>query len=1849
MEAATLFPEVKTLNQAKDKRASRRGQITKAKTRLDEFLAMRMDELSLLTCQPVYTKLKKDVQIHEDIQLRYVQLMTEGGATAAAIQKEEEEAVDTFEEYQALIGRYEELKECITAHQNLRKTARKFTLFRDSSSVTAPDYEKEIAQFRSSFDDIMDRLQDLTLPASEGVQDQVIKYQTEVLTCLNDCREKRAGDHHSIEPSSSATPTTFTSAAPKIKLELPEFNGRPTEWKRFHGPFTHAMDSRGSTFTEQEKLGVLLKSMKDEDARRIVEAYSNSSDCYREAMEALEEKFGSPIRIFPMLVRKMVESRPMDYSEEGLALFRTQYLNTFKDIQELGCDSLSQFAAALACDNFSPRLLEEWTKHTAMFEKVPDLEDMRAYTRPLEHRLSCMKKPTTSTMTTPKHSSHSGHRNSASSNAQPNSKQTCPACSEPHKLSRCSVFSGYDAARKKKLLKSKKGCLNCLSMGHLTHACTSAFNCKKCNARHHTSLHIDETPREDSSSEQPALIASQKTEKKTSTTGPRPTVAFLHTAIVTAVNGDRNCTARAALDTGAASSLISESLASQLKLKRHSQRLTLSGAYGEGVSKHWVQLSLRSRHDPALSVDLILSVIPKLPNAYPPNRKEEIAATPHLKDLQLADPDFGGALDLLIGSLDYGRCVKGSLEYNLAFNIAALPTIFGWTVTGPLDYQPPKTNTLKIGSPNDQLSQDLSLLWELEKTPAITDLTSSTDPCVQHFQDTRVINEDGRYAVQLPRIPNPPTLGASRNLAVQRFLSNEKSLQKKNKLGGFREALQEYMTLEHAERVPEDQLPDKHYYLPVHGVFKESSTTTKVRPVFDGSARTSSGASLNDTLETGPNLYPLLTDILLRFRSHNIAFSADISKMFREIELQPQERNLHRFIIRDADDKLIDCRMTRLTFGVRCSPFVATQVIRDLAINHSESHPEASRAILEAFYVDDYLSGAQTVTQATALRCQLCQLLSLARMTLRKWRTNDDAFRDSIPEELIEMEDLHLAPPESSLKALGIHWRVSSDSLHVASPMNIPEKTTKRTIASTMGKVFDVLGLYSPITIMGKLLLRRLWLMKVTWDEELPEEMVDEWRQWTQHLPELTARIVPRRHTPDTSLVSHVSLHGFSDASNNAYGAVVYIRQLRMDGLITTSLVISKARVAPLKGLTTPRAELTGALILARLLVYVGRILEITDLTAWTDSSIVLCWLRKVPSSLNTFVGNRVAAIQDLIPDVPWKHVKSEDNPADILSRGSTFTDLDSSSLWWEGPPWLKLPEEDWPPPLFVPPPALPETKAVTLLAPPSPPDPPFWESFSSFAHLVRIYSWIRRYLSNIRPPVEVKNLSKHLSGKECDETRRLFFKLIQGDHYKDALQAAKRKSSVPKGHPLAGFVLTLTEDGLLLASSRVRDFRLTSSPKSLIPLSLKSSLTRLFITALHVRFQHAGPQTLLSIISDTYYIPALRNFLKGLSRRCSICQRAYSRGTIQQLGLLPASRTTPSPPFLETGLDFAGPFYVRRGHVRKPVLDKAYVCVFVCFSTKAVHLELCSDLSTEEFLACLKRFCGRRGTPHTIRSDNGTNFVGAYNHFKEIRSLLAKSSNSLSHFCGEHSIAWRFSPPATPHMGGLWESTVRMMKTLLHKVLGPHHLQFHEMYTVLTEVEATLNSRPLTPLHATDVDDQLTLTPGHFLIGRPLQAPPSLPPTQDKLSTLKRWRLVERLTQNYWTAWKTLYLQSLQKRHRWHKGTHEFTVGDVVFLLEDSSFGYRRWPLARITKTYPGDDGITRVVDVAVAGKSHRRAAHQLIPLFSEVHPATPDSAPASTPSLPPPVCSGPSSGPEQGRDSRKTHKPCVKELNSM
>ena len=268
------------------------------------------------------------------------------------------------------------------------------------------------------------------------------------------------------------------------------------------------------------------------------------------------------------------------------------------------------------------------------------------------------------------------------------------------------------------------------------------------------------------------------------------------------------------------------------------------------------------------------------------------------------------------------------------------------------------------------------------------------------------------------------------------------------------------------------------------------------------------------------------------------------------------------------------------------------------------------------------------------------------------------------------------------------------------------------------------------------------------------------------------------------------------------------------------------------------------------------------------------------------------------------------------------------------------------------------------------------------------------------------------------------------------------------------------------------------------------------------------------------------------------------------------------------------------------------------------MHLELISDLMSEAFISCLRRFISCRGYPSLLWSDHGTNFIGANREIKELIIHLKeqKTQQDVAEFCATHKIEWKFIPEHSPHFGGIWEAAVKSFKKHLRRVIGEVKLTFEEMYTVLTQIEACLNSRPLVPVNNPDDDGIEVLTPGHFLIGQPLMALPDPAMSYQSVSLLRRWHLWQTLVRHFWKRWSLEYLSTLQKFSKWVHPSRNLSVGHVVVLIEDGTVP-TQWPLARVTKTYPGEDGIVRVVDLKTSKGTYRRPVHKIAVLLSETN----------------------------------------------
>ena len=916
--------------------------------------------------------------------------------------------------------------------------------------------------------------------------------------------------------------------------------------------------------------------------------------------------------------------------------------------------------------------------------------------------------------------------------------------------------------------------------------------------------------------------------------------------------------------------------------------------------------------------------------------------------------------------------------------------------------------------------------------------------------------------------------------------------------------------------------------------------------------------------------------------------------MYREILLSPVDRPLHRFLWREeVTEPWQDYEMQRVTFGVTSSPYLAIKTLLQTATDFGQSYPEAQKHVRESFYVDDFFGGADTEKEAIVLRKQISEVLSKGGFNIKKWRSSSKTVLKSIPAELQEaIPDQKLLDSHSACypKALGLFWDSRKDEMATSIEVSASYSTTKRGIASDMAKTFDVLGWLSPVLLEMKLLYRNLWKQNIGWDQDIPNDLKAQHEQWRSELP-LLENIRLSRHYFQGRKPESVSLHGFSDASCKAFSAVVYLRAVYKTGPPTSALVFSKTRVAPLVDRTIPELELCGANLLARVLGNLSSTLKISveGISAYSDSTIVLAWLDGSPKRYKLYVSNRISRTIKLMPPEVWHYVPTESNPADCASRGIKASELISHPLWWHGPPWLLKQ------PLVIP--LKPQrssqedqidkehqpksSKIVGAVIPPT--DTEIEESSNSWIRMVRTLCWIKRFVA--RSKKQPASSSQYLSVAEMNVADTILKKRSQQRSFSFELQhlTASPPQPLPSKSSLLALHPELDDRGLLCVGGRLRNALIEEQQKHPVILSSRDRYTKLLFQHYHLQLMHGGPTAILSHAGNLFYVSGARRLAREVCQTCVSCRKAAAKLGPQLMGQLPPARLHPDYVFSNTGLDYAGPYFLKEGYVRRPIQIKAWMAVFVCFSTKAVHLELVQDATTESLVACLKRFCSRRGLPHTIHSDNGSNLVGAKNELAALYSMLQSSQtqNSISQYLLSQKVQWKLTPVKAPHFGGLWEAAVKAAKFHLKRELGQRLYTLDELRTILCQAEACLNSRPLGVMASHPVDGMIPLTPGHFLVGRALRAYP------EKMITYvpgpsQRWDHCTRVSQRFWNRWSNEYLQQLQRAVKWHKQKKNYAVGDIVLLTENETYQCK-WITARVEAVYPGKDGVVRTVDLRI------------------------------------------------------------------
>ncbi|KAL4154263.1 hypothetical protein QTP88_002088 [Uroleucon formosanum] len=1155
-------------------------------------------------------------------------------------------------------------------------------------------------------------------------------------------------------------------------------------------------------------------------------------------------------------------------------------------------------------------------------------------------------------------------------------------------------------------------------------------------------------------------------------------------------------------------------------------------------------------------------------------------------NLALADPSFDitSPIDVLLDGDIYASIMDGR-----KFSVdKALPTafssVFGWILIGPVSEREAHPYQSMPVAMTVSIEGLMERFWQVEEPEAAPATFTDEGRCEKLFCEQSIRLPCGRFSVPLPfrAPPSADTFVGSRELAVRRFDALERKLAASPQLKSlYVQFMSEYISLGHMSVAAS---PGR-YFIPHHAVYRPAIDENKIRVVFDASAQSSRGPSLNNCLFTGPKLQQDIVDILTRFRVPKYVFTTDICKMYRQILILPEYHQFQHILWRPSPhDELVEYELNTVTYGVNYAPYLALRVLQTIASDDCDNFEFVRNALTRQTYVDDICDGADTMPNVLKLQSDLISVMHKAGLELKKWASNTPCVLEAVP-----AADRVCAPmPFESVdgygtKVLGLQWHPEGDYLCCALSLDSAPVCTKRGILSLVARIFDPLGVFAPAVFLAKSIMQRTWQLGMTWDELLPKNIHDEWIAFVSDLPSLLNIRVPRYL--NSSHGAPCYLLGFCDASQLDYAAVVYVRMADVDVNASVFLIGTKTKLAPIKSLTIPRLELNAALLLARWLSRVRDILapqlNIVGINAWSDSTIVLSWLGAPHEAFKIYVSNRVHQIRTLLPDCRWRHVDSVNNPADCASRGIMPATLAQHKLYWHGPQLAYGDPSEWddarsPLPLCD----LPELRPVSCAARVDEIEVEWFNRFSNYGRMLRVVAYMRRFIATgirrvRRQPDHIT--PAYLQKSELDSAARILEAESQRVHFVVLLHELSTGKHV-SSKPLARLAPFIDPDGVIRVGGRLRHSLLTYDCKHPILLSKRSHYAYLLCHRWHLVTCHAGPRVLTVLISRRFWIISLRSVLHNIITNCSVCVRFDAKRVQPLMADLPDTRVQQRRPFERVGVDYAGPLQMRETRLRKSRVFKIYIAVFICFTTKAVHLEVVTDLSTDAFLAAFDRFIARRGLPSDVFSDCGTNFAGAD---KKLRALIHSPE-------GRAAIA--------PHFGGLWEAAVRSTKRLLIRVIGAHIFTYEEFTTILARVEAVLNSRPLTPA-STDPHDLECLTPSNFLIGQPLLTVPPRSGPEPARSLTDRWKLMDQCHQSFWRRWSSEYLITLQERSRWTKGVPNVKIDDMVVVVDNQNPPLL-WRLGRIVELFPGTDGHVRVARVLTRAGSVVRPVVKLVPL---------------------------------------------------
>ncbi|GFV05934.1 integrase catalytic domain-containing protein [Trichonephila clavipes] len=1061
-------------------------------------------------------------------------------------------------------------------------------------------------------------------------------------------------------PLNSTVSSVLTNQPHLPKFTLESFSGKdiisfPSFWSRFKSAV-----HENSSLNDVDKFSY-LKSVVTSDAELAIRGITLTSENYAKAMKILEDRFGCKELIVDLHMNRLLNLTPVRKSFDVIAL-RNLYDQLEINIRgleslEISPDSYSCLLFPIIMKAIPPDLALEYNKkHNETQSQITDLiaylrseVESREHTEILvkPHDLELKNKNSSSNTKYFERTSHSypqsnrrvqghsrfhpSHKSFSSANELLTAANSnCLFCFENTHMS--DLCENLCVQKKRAKLIKEGRCFICCNTGCYVKKCKKEV-CSYCKGRHARAICFKlEKSKQNSHLDLEEKNVDVKTTSSNSVFHNRGGVLL-------------QCVEAEIIGRSSSDKIFCLLI---MEVRSRSLKKCVSEVGVENIGLRNI-LSGEETVIEALEIEEISKATLSLPN---PDAWAEMESKGFRLTFSCNESSENCEISLLIGS-DFYWSLTHRIK-RLDSSLVAVETRLGWSLQGRCDERSDCTSVHLVHSEDESISTELRRFWEIERL-GILDKGSMTlgngDEEILSEFDKSVNFVDGRYR--------------------------------------YKDVIDDYVREGIVERTSCDSLLDSQgFYLPHHAVIRSDKTTSHIRIVFDGSAHEDGQSSLNQSLYTGPNLHPNILELLLCFRKSPVAFTADVKSAFLQIELDFRDRDFTRFFWTDnLNNEPYVLNFTRVLFGLRPSPYLLAATLKHHFKKYKEQYPHTFEMLNSSIYVDDLICGQNDAPDALRTTLECLQIFSDAGMLLRKWRSNSKQLnllwqQEGVKTESSETSAIDLRPPT---KVLGLAWDPENDLIYF-DPKDLLKfmsrrGESKRFILSVVGRIFDPIGILGPFVIKLKCLLQELWTLGVEWDSELPPKLRHKWQQWCSEAEGLTEIKIPRFYLGNIDQeISKCEIHCFSDASKSAFGTILYLRFVTCNNKIETSFICSKSRMAPLKSLTIPRLELTAALLSARLVKQVSSCLKFdANIYYWTDSLISYYWIRGDSSAFKPYIKNRVQEIQLLSDPIQWGHCPGKNNPADLLSRGTSAVMLAQNELLWQGPPWLKLTPDHWP------------------------------------------------------------------------------------------------------------------------------------------------------------------------------------------------------------------------------------------------------------------------------------------------------------------------------------------------------------------------------------------------------------------------------------------------------------------------------------------------------------------------------------------------------------------------------------------